>query len=64
MESTKSPDGTDGYFTAGEVAELFGVDPRTVTRWALLGRIPFERTLGGHRRYPKEKIRKLKGTPQ
>jgi excisionase family DNA binding protein len=34
-----------------EVAELFGVEPKTVTRWAEAGRLPFFRTPGGHRRY-------------
>ncbi len=35
----------------GEVAAMFGVDPRTVTRWAKTGRLASVRTLGGHRRY-------------
>jgi excisionase family DNA binding protein len=37
--------------TPHEVAELFGVDPKTVTRWARAGRLTAIRTLGGHRRY-------------
>ena len=39
--------------TPEEVAALFRVDPKTVTRWANDGRLPFIRTLGGHRRYRK-----------
>jgi excisionase family DNA binding protein len=35
----------------GEVADVFRVDPKTVTRWALTGRIRSVRTLGGHRRF-------------
>ena len=35
----------------GEVAELFRVDPKTVTRWAKQGRPPAIRTLGGHHRF-------------
>lgn len=37
--------------TPHEVAHLFGVDPKTVTRWARAGRLTAIRTLGGHRRY-------------
>ena len=37
--------------TPGEVAALFRVDPKTVTRWAKQGRLPWLRTLGGHRRF-------------
>lgn len=37
--------------TPGEVAALFRVDPKTVTRWAKQGRLPSLRTLGGHRRF-------------
>jgi len=36
---------------ATEVAALFKVDPKTVTRWAAQHRIPSIKTLGGHRRY-------------
>lgn len=44
--------GDDGrLLTPGQVAELFGVDGRTVTRWARAGRLPARRTLGGHRRF-------------
>lgn len=38
--------------TAAEVGALFGVDPKTVTNWAKLGRVRFITTPGGHRRYP------------
>ena len=37
--------------TPGEVAALFRVDPKTVTRWAASGRITSIRTPGGHRRF-------------
>lgn len=39
-----------------EVAEMFGVDPRTVTKWAREGKLPHARTPGGHRRYFKKDI--------
>ena len=37
--------------TPGEVAKLFHVNPKTVTRWARAGKISSVRTLGGHRRF-------------
>ena len=37
--------------TPAEVAALFRVDPKTVTRWAVAGKLTSLRTLGGHRRY-------------
>lgn len=43
--------------TAGQVADLFGVDPKTVARWADQGRLPCRRTLGGHRRFPRAAVR-------
>lgn len=46
--------------TPAEVAELFRVDPKTVTRWARAGRISAIRTPGGHRRYSAEEIRALR----
>lgn len=45
--------------TPGEVAELFGVDPKTVTRWAAAGKLSALRTLGGHRRYRRDEVRQM-----
>lgn len=45
--------------TATEVADLFRVDPRTVTRWALSGRLESIRTPGGHRRFSEKHVRAL-----
>lgn len=45
--------------TPAEVARLFGVDPKTVTRWADAGRLRAQRTLGGHRRYPSDEVYRL-----
>jgi excisionase family DNA binding protein len=42
------------YLSRSEVARLFQVSPITVARWADQGKLPFEMTLGGQRRYPRE----------
>jgi excisionase family DNA binding protein len=51
--------------TPGEVAGMFRVDPKTVTRWAKDGKLTSIRTLGGHRRYRETQVRALlTGLPQ
>ena len=45
--------------TPGEVATLFRVNPKTVTRWARSGKITAVRTLGGHRRFRASDIRRV-----
>jgi excisionase family DNA binding protein len=47
------------YLRAGEVADILHVSPKTVARWATEGKLPFLKTLGGHRRYPEAEIRQL-----
>jgi excisionase family DNA binding protein len=47
--------------TPSEVASLFRVDPKTVTRWAKSGKLSSIRTLGGHRRYRETEVRELLG---
>jgi excisionase family DNA binding protein len=58
------PAGNDGdrLLTPGEVATLFRVDPKTVTRWASAGRIGSIRTPGGHRRFRESEVRGLLAT--
>jgi excisionase family DNA binding protein len=50
---------TASYLRTAEVADILYVSPKTVARWAKEGKLPFMRTLGGHRRYPEAKIREL-----
>ena len=45
--------------TPAEVAALFRVDPKTVTRWAKAGKLSSIRTLGGHRRYRASEVQAL-----
>jgi excisionase family DNA binding protein len=51
---------SEEYLLASEAAELLGgVTPKTVSRWAKEGKLPYLRTLGGHRRYPATPLREL-----
>jgi excisionase family DNA binding protein len=45
--------------TPAEVATMFRVGPKTVTRWAKAGKLASIRTLGGHRRYRETDVRNL-----
>lgn len=49
----------EGPMSAAQVARIFGVDPKTVTRWAKTGKLPCFRTLGGHRRFRPEDVRAM-----
>ena len=49
----------DALLPPAEVAALFRVDPKTVTRWARAGKLTSLRTLGGHRRYRESEVRAL-----
>ena len=48
-----------GFLRPAEVADLLSVSPKTVSRWAKEGKLPFLKTLGGHRRYPAAAIQEL-----
>ena len=56
-----SPVQPENLLTPSEVANLFRVDPKTVTRWARAGKLSSIRTLGGHRRYREAEVRELLG---
>jgi excisionase family DNA binding protein len=49
----------DRLLQPGEAAQLLGVDPKTLIRWANAKKIPYHRTLGGHRRYRLSVIDKI-----
>ncbi|MFC4605119.1 BldC family transcriptional regulator [Rhodococcus kronopolitis] len=46
----------DSLLTPGQVAAMFHVDPKTVTRWAHAGRLGSLRTPGGHRRFRESEV--------
>ena len=52
-------DDTEPLLTPQQVAAMFRVDPKTVTRWASSGLIGSIRTAGGHRRFRESEIRAL-----
>ena len=49
----------DALLTPSEVAAMFRVNPKTVTRWARAGKISAIRTLGGQRRFRASEIRQF-----
>ena len=54
-----SVSGQENLLTPAEVAALFHVDPKTVTRWAKAGKLTSIKTLGGHRRYRESEVKSL-----
>jgi excisionase family DNA binding protein len=50
---------SEALLTPAEVAALFRVDPKTVTRWTKTGTLTSIRTLEGHRRYRETEVRQL-----
>jgi excisionase family DNA binding protein len=57
--SDQVDDGPEELLTPSEVAAMFRVNPKTVTRWNRTGKISAIRTLGGHRRFRASEIRRL-----
>ena len=58
-DAPTTADDPDELLTPAEVAALFRVNPKTVTRWHRSGKISAIRTLGGHRRFRAHEIRRL-----
>lgn len=56
---SRPPLEVEELLTPAEVASMFRVDPKTVTRWAKAGRLSAIRTLGRHRRYRAAEVRAL-----
>ncbi len=59
MAMTPNSAEAETLLTPAEVAALFRVDPKTVTRWAKAGKISSIRTLGGHRRFRETEVLEL-----
>ena len=50
-----TPVATD-LMTPAEVAAVFHVNAKTVSRWANAGKLTTLRTLGGHRRFMRDEV--------
>lgn len=59
----KNTDIASDLLTPSEVAHMFRVDPKTVTRWAKAGKLSFVRTPGGHRRFRRSEVEALLRNP-
>jgi len=59
MPGDRMPGDSEALLTPAEVAAMYRVDPKTVTRWAKAGKLSSIRTLGGHRRYRATEVQAL-----
>src|SRR4029078_9562170 len=59
VEPMEPHDDDDALLTPSEVAAMFRVNPKTVTRWARAGKISAIRTLGGHPPFRGSEIRQF-----
>jgi len=58
-QRTRPVPDTEPFLATSHVADILHVSPKTVARWAKDGRLPYQRTLGGHRRSPEQSIRQF-----
>jgi excisionase family DNA binding protein len=58
MPNNDELDAPEQLLTPSEVAAMFRVNPKTVTRWARAGKLTAIRTLGGHRRFKVSEIKR------
>ena len=62
MADDKPPaDEADELLMPSQVVRRFGVDPKTVTRWARAGKLDPITTTGGHRRFRASEIQRCLG---
>lgn len=61
MPQNPAPD-VEQLLTPAEVAAMFRVSSKTVTRWARAGKLTAVRTLGGHRRFRRAEIEALRAS--
>jgi excisionase family DNA binding protein len=49
----------ESFLPTSQLADLLHLSPKTIARWAKDGSLPYQRTLGGHRRHPEQAIGQL-----
>jgi predicted site-specific integrase-resolvase len=59
QQSARPAPSTATYLRSAQVAAIVQVSPKTISRWAQRGLLPYQRTLGDHHRYPEPAIRQL-----
>jgi excisionase family DNA binding protein/PAS domain S-box-containing protein len=59
VRQASNPAAGEPTVTLGEAAQLLGVSPSTLRRWADSGRLETVRTSGGHRRFARAALRRL-----
>jgi predicted site-specific integrase-resolvase len=59
QQSARPAPSVASFLRSAEVAAIFQVSPKTIARWAQQGRLPYQRSQAGHRRYPEPAIREL-----
>jgi DNA-binding transcriptional MerR regulator len=47
------------YLQPAQVAAIVQVSPKTISRWAQQGLLPYQHPLSGHRRYPAATVEQL-----
>lgn len=47
------------WITLGKAAAILDVHPGTLSRWAVNGKVPYLKTIGGQRRFPVDAIEAL-----
>ena len=55
-----SSEGEEEHLRVSEAAALLHVSRQTLTRWARQGKVPYSVTLGGHRRFARSAIARLR----
>jgi excisionase family DNA binding protein len=58
-QRTRPLSDAESFLHTSQVADILHVFPETIARWANDGRLPYQRILGGHHRYPEQAIRQL-----